>query len=358
MSFSIGIIGLPNVGKSTLFKALTKKQVDIANFPFTTINPNVGMVKVPDQRLEKLAEVLKPQKVVPTYIEFVDIAGLVKGAHRGEGLGNQFLARIREVEAIVEVIRGFENPDIVHPTGKIDPQTDLEVINLELTLADLAYLEKSLEKIRKEAKAGEKEAIKKLSVLEKLKNSLNQGILGREVIQDSEERKSISDLNLLTIKPIIYLINLDEQQIKEKSKSFFLKGYSSPIFLCAKLEAELADLPDEDVQGYLKEYGLERSGLEELILAAYQILNLITFFTCQNQILQAWTIARGAKAPQAAGKIHNDFEKNFIRAEVINWQDLIKSGSEQSAREKGLMRIEGKEYLVQDGDVIHFRSGV
>lgn len=357
MSFSIGIIGLPNVGKSTLFKALTKKQVDIANFPFTTISPNIGMVKVPDQRLEKLADVLKPQKVIPTYIEFVDIAGLVKGAHRGEGLGNQFLARIREVEAIVEVIRRFENPDIVHPTGKIDPQIDLEVINLELALADLAHLEKFLEKIKKEAKSGEKEAIKKMPILEKLKKNLNQGIPAREAIQDPEEKKVISDLNLLTIKPIIYLINLDEQQIKEKPKPFSLKAHFSPVFLCAKLEAELADLPESEIQEYLKEYGLERSGLDELILTAYQILDLITFFTCQNQILQAWTIEKGAKAPQAACKVHTDFEKNFIRAEVINWQDLVNCQSEQVAREKGLLRVEGKEYVAQDGDVIHFRSG-
>jgi GTP-binding protein YchF len=359
MSFSIGIVGLPNVGKSTLFKALTKKQVDIANFPFTTINPNVGVVKVPDERLDKLAEVLKPKEIIPTYIEFVDIAGLVKGAHLGEGLGNQFLSHIREVEAIAEVVRDFQDPNVVHVAGKIDPKTDMEVINLELIFADLKTVEKRLEEIKPKAKSGDKEAQKLLAVLEKLKQGLNKGQAIRELNLTEEEKDLIRDLNLLTIKPIIYVLNIDEEKLANHTHSILNDSkYKNQINICAKLEAELADLPEEEAKNYLKEYGLKRSGLDELILTAYKILNLITFFTCQNQILQAWTVPQGTKAPQAAKKIHSDFEKNFIRAEVINWQNLIYCGSEQVARDKGLLRIEGKDYVVQDGDVIHFKAGV
>lgn len=355
MSFSIGIVGLPNVGKSTLFKALTKKQVEIANFPFTTINPNVGVVKVPDERLDKLAEILRPKEVIPTHIEFVDIAGLVKGAHSGQGLGNQFLAQIREVAAIAEVVRDFEDPNVIHVAGKVDPKSDIEVINLELIFADLSTIEKRLEKIRPEAKSGQKEAQKILPILEKIKQNLNQGLLINQLNLTEEEKELVRDLNLLTIKPIIYVFNIDENKIQNTKIKFQNENSKFKIAICAKLEAELADLPEEEVKKYLKEYGLERSGLDELILTAYKILNLVTFFTCQNQILQAWTIPQGTKAPQAAGKIHTDFEKNFIRAEVINWQDLIKAGSEAIAREKGMLRLEGKDYIVQDGDVIHFR---
>ncbi|MGC9048717.1 MAG: redox-regulated ATPase YchF [Patescibacteria group bacterium] len=351
MSFSIGIVGLPNVGKSTLFKALTKKQVDIANFPFTTIKPNVGLVKVPDERLDKLAEVLKPKEVILTYIEFVDIAGLVKGAHLGEGLGNQFLSHIRKVEAIAEVIRDFQNPNVIHVAGKVDPKSDREVVDLELIFADLKTVEKRLEDIRPKAKSGDKEAKKLLEILEKIKENLNKGQPVREMELNSDEKILIHHLNLLTIKPIIYIFNIDEEKLTNQTNS----QEKNQIKICAKLESELADLPEEETKKYLKEYGLKHSGLDELILVSYRLLNLITFFTCQNQILQAWTVPQGTKAPQAAGKIHTDFEKNFIRAEVINWQDLIKSGSEQIAREKGLLKIEGKEYVIQDGDVIHFR---
>ncbi|MCX7779269.1 MAG: redox-regulated ATPase YchF [Patescibacteria group bacterium] len=350
MGFSVGIVGLPNVGKSTLFKALTKKQVEIANYPFTTIKENVGVVKVPDERLEKLAEVLKPKEIIPTHIEFIDIAGLVKGAHKGEGLGNQFLAKIREVDLICHLLRSFESKNVPHPSGEINPKSDLEVIDLELMMADLATLEKRLEKIKKEARSGEKKAMKELEILEKIKEGLVKGVATRNLNLTPEEKEEIQDLNLLTIKPVIYVLNISEEDISETK---FGLGQAIPI--CAKLEAELAELSPEEEKEYLASYGLKRSQLDNLIVAAYQTLNLITFFTCQNQILQAWTIEKGTKAPEAAGKIHTDFAKGFIKAEVINWQDLVKVGSEHLAREKGLMRIEGKDYLVQDGDVIHFR---
>jgi GTP-binding protein YchF len=350
MGFSVGIVGLPNAGKSTLFKALTKKQVEIANYPFTTIKENVGVVKVPDKRLDQLAVVLKPKEIIPTHIEFFDIAGLIKNAHKGEGLGNQFLAKIREVDLICHLIRNFSDNNVPHPSGEINPKTDLEVVNLELIMADLATLEKRLEKVKKEAKTGEKKAIKELAVLEKLKNGLEKGIPARDLNLSEEEKIEIGSLNLLTIKPVIYVINVSEADIGEVKA-----GVGQAIPICAKLEAELADLSPEEEKEYLESYGLTHSQLDELILAAYRTLNLITFFTCQNEILQAWTVRNGAKAPEAAGKIHTDFEKGFIKAEVVNWKDLIKAGSEYSAREKGLIRLEGKEYVVQDGDVIHFR---
>ncbi|MFN3301816.1 MAG: redox-regulated ATPase YchF [Patescibacteria group bacterium] len=350
MGFSVGIVGLPNVGKSTLFKALTKKQVEIANYPFTTIKENIGVVKVPDERLDKLADILKPKEIIPTHIEFIDIAGLVKGAHKGEGLGNQFLAKIREVDLICHLIRNFEAKNVPHPSGQINPKADLEIVNLELIMADLSTLEKKLEKLKKEAKSGEKKAIKKLAILEKIKNGLEKGFSARDLNLNEEEKEEIKDLNLLTIKPVIYVLNISEEDIGE---TIFGIGQAIPI--CAKLEAELSELDPTEEKEYLESYGLKKSQLDDLIVAAYKALNLITFFTCQNEILQAWTIKKGTKAPQAAGKIHTDFEKGFIKAEIINWQDLIKAGSEHLAREKGLMRIEGKDYIVQDGDVIHFR---
>ena len=348
MSFSIGIVGLPNVGKSTLFKALTKKQVDISNYPFCTINPNIGVVKVPDERLIKLAEVLKPKEIIPTHIEFVDIAGLVKNAHQGEGLGNQFLSHIRKVDAIAEVVRIFPDSNIAHVSGKVDPLSDIETIKLELIFADLATINKRLEKAKKESKSGDKEAAKMLLVLDKAKIALEGG---KTLLENCPEiKKHLPDL--LTLKPIIYVLNIDEIQIKNSDN---LLTYEVNIKICAKLEAELTELSNEEAKNYLKEYGLEKSGLDGLINAAYKILNLITFFTCQNQILQAWTITQNTKAPQAAGRIHTDFEKGFIKAEVINWQKLVECGSEQTAREIGLLKIEGKDYIVQDGDVIHFK---
>ncbi len=350
MGFSVGIVGLPNVGKSTLFKALTKKQIEIANYPFTTIRENVGVVKVPDERLDKLAKVLKPKEIIPTHIEFFDIAGLIKGAHKGEGLGNQFLAKIREVDLICHLIRDFKNTNIPHSTGEINPKIDLEIVNLELIMADLTVLEKRLEKVKKETKSGDKKAIKILTILEKIKSGLEKGLSARDLNLTEEEKEEIRDLNLLTIKPVIYVLNIAEEdlaKIKECS------GQAIP--LCAKLEAELADLSPGEEKEYLASYGLKHSQLDDLILTAYKTLDLITFFTSQNKILQAWTVKHGIKAPEAAGKIHTDFAKGFIKAEVINWQDLINIGSEPLAREKGLMRIEGKDYVVQNGDVIHFR---
>ena len=349
MSFSIGIVGLPNVGKSTLFKALTKKQVDISNYPFCTINPNIGIVKVPDERLEKLAQVLTPKEIIPTYIEFVDIAGLVKGAHQGEGLGNQFLSHIREVAAIAEVVRVFKDPNIAHISGKVNPLSDIETIKLELIFADLLTVNKRLEKSKKESKSGDKESIKMLTALDKARVILEQG---KTLLENCPEIKEYLP-DLLTLKPIIYVLNIDESQIKDGGNLWTCDV--DIIKICAKLEAELAEMTDEETKNYLREYGLEKSGLDELISASYKLLNLITFFTCQNRILQAWTITKNTKAPQAAGKIHTDFEKGFIKAEVINWKDLVGCGSEHTAREKGLLRTEGKEYLVQDGDVIHFR---
>ncbi|MDA2922076.1 redox-regulated ATPase YchF [Patescibacteria group bacterium AH-259-L07] len=350
MSFSIGIIGLPNVGKSTLFKALTKKSVDISNYPFCTIDPNIGNVKIPDKRLDKLADILNPKKLLPTYIEFVDIAGLVKGAHKGEGLGNQFLSHIREVDALVEVVRSFSDPDVSHVSGKIDPHSDKETIKLELIFADLKTVENQLEKTSKYAKAGDKEAIKTQHVLEKIKSELDKGQTARELNLSHEEKKLIANLNLLTVKPIIYVINIDESKIKNQESRI-----KNEISLCVKLEAELADLNPEEVKEYLQEYDIKTSALDTLITTAYNILDLITFITFQNQILQAWTIASSATALNAAEKIHTDMAQGFIKAEVINWQNLVKYESEQKAREAGLMRTEGKEYIVHDGDVIHFK---
>lgn len=348
MSFSIGIIGLPNVGKSTLFKALTKKQVDISNYPFCTINPNVGVVAVPDERLDNLASLLKPEKVIPTTIEFVDIAGLVKNAHKGEGLGNQFLSHIREVKAIVQVVRDFQDANVAHVAGKVNPQSDIETVNMELIFADLATLDKRLADVKPKAKSGEKEAKEILPTLEKIKTALESGKLASGVELTHEEQELVKDLHLLTMKPVLYVYNIDESGNREKLPN-------DGIAISAKLEAELADLSEKEAMEYRKEAAVMESGLDKLIKACYQLLDLVTFFTTQSNILQAWTIKRGAKAPEAAGVIHTDFAEGFIKAEVINWQDLVKVGREHQAREKGLLRIEGKDYMVQDGDVIHFR---
>lgn len=351
MSFSIGIIGLPNVGKSTLFKALTKKQIDIANYPFTTIDPNVGVVKVPDERLDKLAEVLKPKEIIPTHIKFVDIAGLVKGAHQGEGLGNKFLSHIREVDAICHLVRDFEDKNVAHISGKVDSKSDIEIINLELIFADLKTVERRLGDLVGKARSGDKEAAKIIVVLEKMKTSLDNGKTANTVELSDDERILIKDLSLLTLKPILYVFNASELKIQKESS----RSRPNSIIVSAKIESELSDLPENEAQEYIKELGLKSSGLDQLITASYKLLNLITFFTCQNNILQAWTVREGAKAPEAAGRVHTDFEKDFIRAEVINWQNLIKCGSESAAREKGLIHTEGKEYIVQDGDVINIK---
>jgi len=351
MKFSLGIVGLPNVGKSTLFMALTKKQVDTSNYPFCTIDPNVGVVAVPDVRLNQLTEVLEPKKVIPTAIEFVDIAGLVAGAHKGEGLGNQFLSHIREVKAIIHLVRDFEDKDVSHVSGVIDSIRDITTIDIELILADLSIVDKKLEAIKPKARSGEKEAKELLSVLDKLKSILEQEKPARDLILSKEEHEIVIEFNLLTMKPVLYVFNVGEKAITESSQL----PVAGAVRICAGLEAELADLPPDEVKEYMRQIGLQELGLNRLIKASYKLLNLITFFTTQSDILQAWTIERGATADDAAGLIHTDFQKKFIKAEVIAWSDLVKVGSIQKAREAGLVRTEGKGYMVQDGDVLYIK---
>ena len=355
MSFAIGIVGLPNVGKSTLFKALTKKQVDASNYPFCTIDPNVGVVAVPDERLAKLAKVSDSIKIVPTTIEFVDIAGLVAGAHQGEGLGNKFLANIRNTDAIIQVLRDFSDPNVTHVQGQVDPESDKETINLELIFTDLQTVDNRFSKNEKLTK-GDKNNVETLRatslqpILEKLKNGLEAGQLAIEVITNEEEKLLIKDLNLLTLKPMIYVLNVDESYF-----SLGAKPANDYLPISAKIEAEIADLNPEEAEKFLKELDLDSSGLDKLIKKSYNTLKLITFFTSGREETKAWTVKKGSKAPLAAGVIHTDFEKGFIRAEVINWQDFVNNQGEVKAREKGLMRLEGKDYVIQDGDVCHFR---
>ncbi len=349
MSLSIGIVGLPNVGKSTLFNILTKKQVEASNYPFCTIDPNVGVVKVPDERLDKIAQISQPAKIIPTFIEFTDIAGLVKGAHEGEGLGNQFLSHIRECDAICEVVRDFKDPNVIHVNGEIDPIGDQETINMELIFADLKTVEKRLEKVAREIKSGDKEIAKQKEILEKIKVLLDQGKAARELEIKDEERVFIKSLSLLTIKPIIYALNSDDI---EKSTDFNWDGEA--IRINVKMEEEIAKLPEEEQAEYMKELGIEKSGLDKLISASYKLLGLETFFTTGKDETRAWTIKKGSKAPQAAAEIHTDFEKGFVRAEVINWEKFIEAGGETKAKELGLIRTEGKDYIVQDGDICNF----
>ncbi len=365
MSFSIGIVGLPNVGKSTLFKALTKKQADIANYPFCTINPNMGVVTVPDERLEKLAVFSHSKKIVPTVIEFTDIAGLVKGASQGEGLGNQFLSHIRETKAIAQVVRIFEDENIPHVEKRVDPLGDIEIINLELIFSDLAIVTKRLEKTHREAKSGDKSAAILKTALEKVKAALEAGELARETICEENETLLLLELNLITAKPILYVLNkkmgarnLDElhDERYKKLTDYFARTNALWVTLDAALELELGELSPEEQNAYKKELGLpEESGLIMLIMKSYELLGLETYLTTGEDETRAWTIKKNTKAPQAAAEIHTDFEKKFIRAEVINWQDLLTAGSYAAAREKGLLRTEGKEYIVKDGDVVEFR---
>ncbi len=359
-----GIVGLPNVGKSTLFNALVANaKAEAANFPFCTIEPNVGVVSVPDSRLEVLAKLSQSAKIVPTRIEFVDIAGLVKGASQGEGLGNQFLANIREVDAIVQVVRCFEDDDIIHISGSVDPVRDIEVINLELALADLAQTEKRLERCRKQAK-GNKEFQAEVAVLEKILVALNAGQSARQVVLNDEEALLIKNLGLLTRKPIIYAANVSEEDLAsgnefvEKVKAIAAQEKAKVVVISAQVESELVELSDEERVDFLQSLGVEEGGLKSLIRATYELLGLRTYLTTGPQETRAWTIQSGMKAPQAAGVIHTDFERGFIRAETVAFEDLVACGSQQAAKEKGLVRSEGKEYVVQEGDVLLFRFNV
>ncbi len=361
----IGIVGLPNVGKSTLFNAITDAGAECANYPFCTIEPNVGVVPVPDERLEKLAEMYKPQKVTHAIIEFVDIAGLVKGASKGEGLGNKFLSHIREVDSIAQVVRCFENPNVVHVDGSIDPLRDIETINLELIFSDLETLEKRLDRARKALKA-DKKAQAEIDALEKIKSVLEAGKCARTVELTEEEQELIKDTFLLTMKPTLYIANVSEEQLQNVQNDENIKKVveyansegAQVIPLCIKIEEELASLENEDKQEMLEALGLEESGLDKVIKASYDLLGLMSFLTAGEPEVRAWTIKKGTKAPQAAGKIHSDIERGFIRAEVVSYDDLVKEGSMNAAKEKGLVRSEGKEYVMKDGDVVLFRFNV
>ncbi len=361
----IGIVGLPNVGKSTMFNAITKAGAECANYPFCTIEPNVGIVPVPDERLDNLANLYHPNKVTHAIVKFVDIAGLVKGASKGEGLGNKFLSHIREVDAIVQVVRCFEDSNIVHVDGTIDPVRDVDTINLELIFSDIEAVDKRREKAIKLARTNKKDQVQ-VDALDKIKSALMEGKLASTVNLTEEEQKSINDLFLLTSKPMMYVANVSEEQLKNisndenvnKLKEYVGSNGSKVIPLCVKIEEELASLNDDEKAEMLELYGLEKSGLDSLITESYDLLGLISFLTEGADECRAWTITKGTKAPQAAGKIHTDFERGFIKAEVIKYEELMECGSMTKAKEKGLVRIEGKDYVMQDGDVVLFRFNV
>lgn len=363
MGVKCGIVGLPNVGKSTLFNALTKAGIQAENYPFCTIEPNVGIVPVPDTRQDKLAEIVVPEKTIPTTMEFVDIAGLVAGASKGEGLGNKFLANIRETDAIVHVVRCFEDDDVIHVTGKINPLDDVDVIDTELALADMDSIDKAIHRYGKVAKSGDKEAKVKLVVLDKVKAQLNEGKAVRNMELDEDEQAMLQEFFLLTIKPTMYIANVAEDgfennEMLDKVTAHAEAEGSAVVPVCAAMEAEMVELEDDDLKEFLSEMGLEEPGLNRVIRAGYTLLSLQTYFTAGVQEVRAWTVKVGATAPEAAGVIHTDFQKGFIRAEVMAYQDFVDNNGESGCKEAGKLRLEGKEYIVQDGDVMHFRFNV
>ena len=363
MGIKCGIVGLPNVGKSTLFNALTRASIAAENYPFCTIDPNVGIVPVPDPRLDKLAEIVHPERILPTTVEFVDIAGIVKGASTGEGLGNKFLANIREVDAIAHVVRCFVNDDIVHVAGRIDPLADIEIINTELALADLETAEKALQRAEKAAKTQDKEALKARDIVKRVRDALNDGQPARALTFDETERPVVREMQLLTYKPVLYVANVQEGGFKNNPmldavQSLAARENAQVVAVCASIEAEIAQLDDADRAEFLQELGLDEPGLNRVIRAGYALLGLQTYFTAGVKEVRAWTVKKGATAPQAAGVIHTDFERGFIRAEVIAYDDYVSLKGEQGAKEAGKLRLEGKEYLVREGDVMHFRFNV